>query len=117
MPLTDVEFGDKLETIQGNAFYNCRSLRTVTMPSVRTIGKEAFYDCYKLSDVECGESMWLVPVDGVVWPPTWGTHFAPHSASAIGGDKINVSSSSSRSRGKRKRSRRDPDWADDLAVR
>ncbi len=55
--LTDVEFGDKLERIQGNAFYNCRSLRTVTMPSVRTIGKEAFYDCYVLSDVECGEDL------------------------------------------------------------
>jgi hypothetical protein len=40
--LTDVEFGDKLETIGHSAFYYCRSLRSVKMPTVRIIYECAF---------------------------------------------------------------------------
>ncbi len=36
--MTDVEFGDKLETIGINqVFHSCTSLTNFTMPSVRTI--------------------------------------------------------------------------------
>jgi hypothetical protein len=49
--LTDVEFGDKLETIRGNAFVGC-SLQKIKMPSVRTIEQGAFADCEQLTDVE-----------------------------------------------------------------
>jgi len=50
--LIDVEFGDKLETIGGNAF-NSTSLRKIKMPTVRTIGRFAFSRCSEqLTDVE-----------------------------------------------------------------
>jgi hypothetical protein len=49
--LSDVEFGDKLETIGRFAFHGT-SLRTITMPSVRTIELAAFRDCKQLTDVE-----------------------------------------------------------------
>jgi hypothetical protein len=50
--LTDVEFGDKLETIGYRAFDCCTSLKSVKMPTVRIIEDEAFYDCEHLTDVE-----------------------------------------------------------------
>ena len=49
--LTDVEFGDKLETIGKGAFNNCRSLRSVKMPTVRDIDTDAFQCCDQLTDV------------------------------------------------------------------
>ncbi len=55
--LTGVEFGDKLETIENQAFQSCKSLKYLKMPSVRTIGAQAFKFCYELSDVECGEGL------------------------------------------------------------
>jgi hypothetical protein len=50
--LTDVEFGDKLETIGYHALRNCRSLRSVKMPTVREIDRYAFDNCDQLTDVE-----------------------------------------------------------------
>ncbi len=50
--LTDVEFGDKLETIGDRAFHGCHSLRNIRIPSVRTLGKSSFSDCKQLNDVE-----------------------------------------------------------------
>ena len=55
--LTDVEFGDKLETLERSAFSHCAALKKIRMPSVRTIGEHAFANCYKLSDVEFGETL------------------------------------------------------------
>ncbi len=55
--LTGVEFGDELETIEIEAFYNCIVLRNITMPSVRTLGLQAFARCSELSDMECGEDL------------------------------------------------------------
>jgi hypothetical protein len=52
--LTDVEFGDKLETIGYGAFYKT-SLRSVKMPTVRDIESEAFKNCDQLTDVEMPE--------------------------------------------------------------
>ena len=54
--LTEVEFGNKLETIEEEAF-NISLLEKIRMPSVRTIGRGAFACCFKLSDVECGEGL------------------------------------------------------------
>jgi len=53
--LTDVEFGDKLETIGDSAFDQCRSLKSVKMPAVRIIDTFAFYNCDQLTDVEMPE--------------------------------------------------------------
>ena len=55
--MTDVEFGDKLETIEAFVFNNCRSLRSLTMPSVTIIGYGAFIDCYQLTDLEIPEGL------------------------------------------------------------
>jgi hypothetical protein len=50
--MTNVEFGNKLETIGEHAFNKCRSLTRIEMSTVRTIEDSAFYDCEQLSDVE-----------------------------------------------------------------
>ena len=55
--LTDVEFGDKLETIEESAFHSCYSLRSIVMPCVRNIGKWAFSKCGKLTDLELPDGL------------------------------------------------------------
>ena len=52
-PLSDVEFGDRLETIRDAAFVGC-SMRSVKIPSVRTVHAHAFSYCRQLTDVEFG---------------------------------------------------------------
>jgi hypothetical protein len=49
--LEDVGFGDKLETIGINSFYQA-ALRNIKIPKVRVIGYYAFYKCEQLTDVE-----------------------------------------------------------------
>jgi hypothetical protein len=49
--LTDVEFGDKLETIGGFAFHGT-AVRKIKMPSIRTIELGAFRDSKQLTDME-----------------------------------------------------------------
>ncbi len=51
--LTEVEFGDKLETIGNGTFYGWYLLRIIPMLSVRTIGLNAFYKCFELY-IWCG---------------------------------------------------------------
>ena len=55
--LTDVEFGDKLETIEQEAFGGCTSLRSITMPQVKTIGVFSFYRCEQLTDLQLPEGL------------------------------------------------------------
>ena len=52
--LSDLEFGDKLETIGQGAFQYCESLRSIKMPSVRTVQAWAFKLCVQLTDIEFG---------------------------------------------------------------
>lgn len=61
--LTDVEFGDKLETIQMLAFYFCTSLRSIKMTSVRTIQELAFGYCHQLNDVEFGSDLETIGIN------------------------------------------------------
>ncbi len=51
--LEEVVFPDGLIEIEGNAFYNCMSLKKINIPSgLQCIGQEAFDSCYKLeSDI------------------------------------------------------------------
>jgi hypothetical protein len=49
--LTDVEFGNKLETIGEYAFFDC-ALRKIKIPTVRIIERSAFDCCGELTDVE-----------------------------------------------------------------
>ncbi len=55
--LQRVEFGDKLQTIEKSAFFYCRSLRSVTMSTVRTIECNAFGDCEQLTELELPEDL------------------------------------------------------------
>ncbi len=49
--LTDVEFGNKLETIGVDSFRG-NSLRNIKLPKVRSIGNGAFSECHQLTEVE-----------------------------------------------------------------
>ena len=60
--LTDVEFGDKLETIEQNAFSSA-GLKNVKMLSVRTVGRAAFSKCPWLTDVEFGSPLQTLQKD------------------------------------------------------
>jgi hypothetical protein len=42
--MKDVEFGNKMETVEYCAFFNCISLRSITIPYITSIGKWAFSD-------------------------------------------------------------------------
>ncbi len=47
-----VEIGDNVTSIGTNAFYNCYSLSQITIPDgVTSIGTNAFYNCYSLSQI------------------------------------------------------------------
>ena len=50
--LTNVEFGEALETMGNYAFQICKSLKHLKLPSIITIGLLAFYDCKNLIDIE-----------------------------------------------------------------
>jgi hypothetical protein len=52
--LSVAEFGDKLETIEDSAFRCCDSLKSIKIPSVRTVKSWAFGYCYELVDVVFG---------------------------------------------------------------
>ena len=54
--LTYVEFGDKLETIGGNAFAYT-DLRNIKLPRVSAIGKHAFCFCQQLTDMDFSEDL------------------------------------------------------------
>ena len=54
--LSELEF-DKLEIIGTGAFDDCKSLRTINMPSVRRIEEQGFEGCDALIDVMFGEKL------------------------------------------------------------
>jgi hypothetical protein len=51
--LVEFECHDGVDTIEGEAFYDCPSLKRVKMPGVRVVEKYAFAHCYALTDVDC----------------------------------------------------------------
>ncbi len=52
-----VEFGDKLRSIEECAFFNCTSIEKVQFASPLRVGKYAFEDCEKLTEVELPEEV------------------------------------------------------------
>jgi hypothetical protein len=54
--LEEVEFGDKLETIEDHAFATT-SLRRIKIPKLRVIEDRAFLDCEQLTEVELSEDL------------------------------------------------------------
>ena len=61
--LSDVEFGNRLETVGKCAFRYCTSLRSIKMQSVRTVHGWAFCNCYQLIDAEFGIDLETIGVD------------------------------------------------------
>ncbi|KAK1733351.1 leucine-rich repeat domain-containing protein [Skeletonema marinoi] len=51
--IEEVECHDRVKSVGGWAFYNCRSLRRVIMRGVKAVNGFAFYYCNALTDVEC----------------------------------------------------------------
>jgi hypothetical protein len=60
--LTDVEFGNNLDTVGAGAFGLCISLRGATMPSVGAIGRAAFSGCEQLEYAQFGAELRYVGV-------------------------------------------------------
>ena len=55
---TNVKFGKGCTSISSNAFQNCYSLQSVSIPSsVTSIGQYSFYQCYNLKSVSIPSSM------------------------------------------------------------
>lgn len=49
-----IRIGSKLWSIKGNAFYDCYSLESITIPNtnnITDIGNSAFYNCYSLKSI------------------------------------------------------------------
>ena len=61
--LSDVEFGDRLETIGKFAFNYCNSLRSINIPSARSVQDFAFGECNQLTDVEFGVNLERIEVN------------------------------------------------------
>lgn len=69
--VTDVEFGNSnLDIVGDNAFEQCRSLRGVTMPSVRIIGEAAFSGCEQLEFAEFGVELEYVGLSAFTGCPS-----------------------------------------------
>ena len=51
--IKELDCHDKVEKVETQTFFMCRSLRRIIMPGVKEVEHEAFYDCPALSDVEC----------------------------------------------------------------
>ena len=61
--LTDVVFGEKIQTIGNSAFEGCESLRTVILPaSIKKVYDNAFKNCTELKSIYClGEMPMVFP--------------------------------------------------------
>ena len=58
--LTQVVFGDKVESLPGHSFYGCVNLQNVTLPdSIETIGHDAFRDCNAMTEIVLGKNVIL----------------------------------------------------------
>eukprot|EP00984_Skeletonema_dohrnii_P006907 scaffold2462_cov120-Skeletonema_dohrnii-CCMP3373.AAC.12 len=53
--ITEVICDVGVETIEGEALYECESLRRLIMPGVRVVKDQAFEECEALTDVACGK--------------------------------------------------------------
>jgi hypothetical protein len=51
--LVEFECHDGVDTIEGDAFFECPSLKRVKMPGVKIVEANAFNCCYALTDVDC----------------------------------------------------------------
>src|SRR6056300_1069965 len=83
--LTDVEFGDKLETIGRCAFEGCTSLRNIKIPKVRVIGYCAFASCDQLTEVELSEDLETIGEEALAYCPRLRRITLPLKDNLLGG--------------------------------
>jgi hypothetical protein len=55
--LVNVEFGNKLRSIGGYAFYKCINIQSLDIPFVRKVGRRAFQDCVGLTYAVFGDKL------------------------------------------------------------
>lgn len=78
-----IKFDGDVTTIGDYAFYNCRSLTSVTIPdSVTTIGREAFYGCTGELIVNCN-----IP-DGYYYGAFYGVFYGSKFTTVTIGDSV-----------------------------
>lgn len=63
--LTDIQLGDKVQTIYSDAFYYCQRLESITLPaSLTRINAKAFKGCSALTSAAFQGGKWLVTYGG-----------------------------------------------------
>ena len=83
--LTSVTIPDSVTTIGNYAFCYCRSLTSVTIGnSVTTIGNYAFYDCNKLTSVTIGNSVTTIGYNAFQYCNSLTSVTIPDSVTTIG---------------------------------
>ena len=56
--ITSVRFSEGLQMIEAEAFYDCKSLESISLPSTVTeIGENVFYGCSNLREVTLNEGL------------------------------------------------------------
>jgi hypothetical protein len=77
--------GKTVTSIRQRAFYNCRSLTSVTIPdSVTSIERGAFYNCSSLASVTIPDSVAIIKEDTFFWCTSLASVTIPDSVTSIG---------------------------------
>ncbi|KAL7523523.1 hypothetical protein ACHAXR_000222, partial [Thalassiosira sp. AJA248-18] len=83
--LEEVELCEGMEEIGGQIFFNCRSLRRITLPStLLRIPDYAFYLCQKLEEVELSEGLLEIGADAFGLCESLRHIIIPNTVRAIG---------------------------------
>ena len=83
--ITEVVVPDGVESIGGNAFEHCSSLKSVKIPdSVKSIGNEAFYWCTSLESIDIPSSVKSIGNEAFYWCTSLTSIKIPSNVESIG---------------------------------